>query len=135
MYSKRLPQYTITCSWFFQIFVTEKFYSRCSDHYKIPVIWFFYCLYMCVRTVSLNALTPMSNQNRISPYNIFWYNIYNIFTIYLQYIYNMYNIFLNKIQYQYHIFLNKIKYQVDRWWEKRKIIRGLLVDPIPNSPN
>ena len=29
-----------------------------------------------------------------------------------------------------------IKYQADKWWEKRKIsIRGLLVDPIPNSPN
>ena len=29
-----------------------------------------------------------------------------------------------------------IQYQGDEWWEKRKIlIRGLLVDPIPNSPN
>ena len=68
----------------------------------------------------------MSSQDRISPYNTLWYNVYNIFTIYLQYIYNIYC---------YNIFLNKIQYQVDRWWEKRKIIRGLLVDPIPNSPN
>ena len=29
-----------------------------------------------------------------------------------------------------------IQYQVDRWWELRKILfRGLLVDPIPDSPN
>ena len=133
-----MPQYTITCNWFFQIFVTEKFYSRCSDHFKIPVIWFFYCLYMCVRPVSLNPLTPMSSQDRISPYNTLWYNIYNIYTIYLQYIqyiYNIYNIFTIYIYNLYNIFLNKIQYQVDRWWEKRKIIRGLLVDPIPNSPN
>ena len=83
----------------------------------------------------------MSNQDRISPYNTLWYNIYNIFTIYLQYIQYIYNIFtiytiyLQYIYNIYNIFLNKIQYQVDRWWEKRIIIRGLLVDPIPNSPN
>ena len=67
----------------------------------------------------------MSSQDRISPYNtIHCDTIYTIYLQYIQYIYNIYNIFLNKIQ-----------FQVDRWWEKRKIIRGLLVDPIPNSPN
>ena len=79
----------------------------------------------------------MSSQDRISPYNTLWYDVYNIFTIYLQYIYNIFTIYLQYIYniYCYNIFLNKIQYQVDRWWEKRKIIRGLLVDPIPNSPN
>ena len=28
------------------------------------------------------------------------------------------------------------QHQADKWYEKRKIsVRGLLVDPIPNSPN
>ena len=50
--------------------------------------------------LSFNPLNTMSNQDRISPYNI------------------------------------KDNLEADKWWEKRKIsIRGLLVDPIPNSPN
>ena len=29
-----------------------------------------------------------------------------------------------------------IQYYVDKWWELRKIsIIGLLIDPVPNSPN
>ena len=29
-----------------------------------------------------------------------------------------------------------VQYQADKWWEQRKIlIRELLGDPIPNSPN
>ena len=29
-----------------------------------------------------------------------------------------------------------IQYQADKWWELRKIsVKGLWVDPIPNSPN
>ena len=48
----------------------------------------------------VNPLTPMSDQDEISPYNI------------------------------------NTNYQVDKWWELRKILsRGLLLDPIPNSPN